>query len=47
MGLQISLGQNDNEKIEIEKKIFGLGLQQQSRFLVMPLGLHHSPLGPS
>jgi len=53
MGLQISLGQNDNEKIRNRKKnIFGmglqisLGLQQQLRFLVVPLGLHPSPLGP-
>ena len=55
MGLQISLGQNDNKKIEINKKdIFGmglqisLGLQQQLIFLVvpLPLGLHPSPLGP-
>ena len=26
MGLQISLDQNDNEKIEIKKNIFGMGL---------------------
>ena len=53
MGLQISLGHNDNEKIEIKKNIFGidlqisLGLQQQLKFLVVPLtlGLHLSPLG--
>ena len=50
---QISLGQNDNEKKEI-KNIFGmgfqisLGLQQQLKFLVvpLPLSLHPSPLRP-
>jgi len=34
------------KKIEIEENIFGMGLQQQLRFLVVPLGLHPSPLGP-
>jgi len=55
MGLQISLGQNDNEKNRnIKENIFGmglqirLGLQQQLIFLVvhLPLGLYPSPLRP-
>ena len=40
MGLQISLGQNDNEKNRnIKKNIFDMGLQQQLIFLVVPLPL--------
>jgi len=55
MGLQISLGQNGNKKNRnIKKNIFdmglqiSLGLQQQLKFLIvpLPLGLHPSPLGP-
>jgi len=54
MSLQISLGQNDNEKNRnIKKNIFdmslqiSLDLQQQLIFLVMhlPLGLHPFPFG--